>query len=210
MFLAVAAGIILLLCLLMMLKVTVQFNVMIENGRPELAIDIFSLFRLVRWRMRFPRSPQNRPLSAEPAGERQALTPVAQPLMGSGVTWQDAREVWRIIRWFLRHVSCSQWKTSTLFGTGQANTTGWLTGFLWALQEQFLFYMSRAWKMAAKPKVVIRPVFHQRLLSCRFECITSFRLGYAILAGMRFLIYWFWKRRWRQQKAFARRQMDLH
>ncbi len=197
MILAVVAGICLLLCLLVLSKVTVQLQVVINNARPELSFEVFSFFRLIRWRRKWPHSDHHGPVMSESSVSQPRLEPNVQSSIRQRYTVQDIREVWRMFRWFLRHVSCLKWEASTLFGTGQANTTGTLAGYFWALQGELLFLMSRALKMVTKPKVMIRPDFERRLWIYRFDCIVSFRIGYAILAGIRFFIYWCWlRRRW--------------
>lgn len=178
--------------LLLCTKITVQLQLVLHGFRPELSLEVRGFFRLLRKRIRWSYSePDGSPLPTTPTTRRTHRPRPSPPRW----TVHDGRAFWRIGRRFLRHVSVEKWETATVFGTGEAHVTGWLAGWLWSLQTQAQTLLLRTMKLRKPPRITIRPDFQRQRWFWRLDCITSFRLGHAIIAGIRLFSYWFWTRK---------------
>ena len=74
-----------------------------------------------------------------------------------------------------------------MFGAGDAAVTGSFTGILWALKGNVIGLVSNYFKLKQQPQIIVEPKFDQLMLNTSFSCIFSFRIGHAILAGIRFV-----------------------
>ncbi len=181
-------GLMILIVLLCWIKITVYIHLMLNGWRPEMTLEIVALFRLLRIRWSYP--------SSQPRlSSRSRLPKKIPPQTTSPWTVHDRRMLFRIGRQFLRHVTVERWETETLLGTGQAHVTGWLTGWLWSCQGLVQAALQRTMRWQTHPRVTIRPDFQRSCFVGRLSCITSFRFGHAIIAGVRLLAYWWWTRR---------------
>jgi len=189
--LLVVAGLIFLLC---SAKVTVCFRLKLDGWRPELSMEAV-FFRLLRKQIQwsYPQNASPATASTPPMVERD------ENLNGKrdALPWNihDGRALLQIVRRFLQHVSVQRWETVAVLGTGQSHVTGMLAGWLWALQgfAQAVLFRSMRWQTT--PRISIQPNFQRPCFVWHLHCITSFRLGHAIIAGVRLFVYWFWRRK---------------
>ena len=187
---------IVLICLLLLTKITIRLQLVVDGWRPEVMVEISAFFRLVRRRIDWSMAAGNGKSTWWTSGlsHMELRRPAA-----TDWSWHDGRALLYIIRRFLRHVAVEEWEMTTLFGTGQSHTTGLLSGWLWLLQTQAHALLFHSMKVRRPPRIFIRPDFQRRCLFWRIDCIASFRLGYAIIAGIRLFSYWLFRRRRRRQ-----------
>ncbi|MCA1056903.1 DUF2953 domain-containing protein [Rossellomorea aquimaris] len=96
----------------------------------------------------------------------------------------------RIIRHFLKKVKIDKIFWKTLFGTGDAASTGTMTGAIWGLKGSIIGLISRYMRLQSMPAVEVVPSFQKAVIQTHFSCIIQFRIGNAILVGLKILRYW--------------------
>lgn len=96
----------------------------------------------------------------------------------------------KIFRRFLQKVTVRDIKWHSRFGLGDAALTGILTGAVWSAKGSVVGIISRYMKLKDMPVMSVTPVFQHLWSETVFECIISFRVGQAILVGLRTLRYW--------------------
>ncbi|MBU9721119.1 MULTISPECIES: DUF2953 domain-containing protein [Bacillaceae] len=95
-----------------------------------------------------------------------------------------------IVRKFMSKVSVNEFHWKTLIGAGDAAITGSASGLLWAIKGNTIGIMSHYMQVKAEPKIYIEPEFQQLMVKTSFKCMVSFRIGHAILAGIKVLRHW--------------------
>ncbi|KAB2338838.1 DUF2953 domain-containing protein [Cytobacillus depressus] len=96
----------------------------------------------------------------------------------------------RIIKKFLRKVTIRQFDWHTSFGLGDAAYTGMFTGAFWAMKGSIIGVISHFMKLKTPPNLSITPQFQFALSQTSISCIFYFRIGHAMLAGIKLMKYW--------------------
>lgn len=96
----------------------------------------------------------------------------------------------KIIRRFLRKVHIKRLEWHTYFGVGDAAHTGMLIGMAWSVKGVVLHCLTRYMKLESTPHLTITPDFYKAISNTSLQCMIYFRLGYAILAGIRLIKHW--------------------
>lgn len=96
----------------------------------------------------------------------------------------------RIIRSFLKKVKLDHVQWKTLFGTGDAASTGTLTGTIWGMKGSIIGILSGYMRLQSIPVIEVTPTFQHAVIQTQFSCIIQFRIGNAILVGFKILRYW--------------------
>ncbi|MFA9558746.1 DUF2953 domain-containing protein [Evansella sp. AB-rgal1] len=96
----------------------------------------------------------------------------------------------KIVRKFMKKVSVNDFYWETHMGVGDAALTGSLSGALWAIKGNVLGVIANYMNLKTSPNIAINPQFQQMMLKTSFTCIISFRIGQAILAGIKVLRHW--------------------
>ncbi|MBM6617454.1 DUF2953 domain-containing protein [Bacillus suaedaesalsae] len=96
----------------------------------------------------------------------------------------------RIVSKFFSKVRVHKLEWHTNFGIGDAALTGVLVGAGWALKGSIIGLISRYMRLKEVPEMSITPLFLQVYSQTQIKCIISFRIGNAILAGIRIVKFW--------------------
>jgi hypothetical protein len=90
----------------------------------------------------------------------------------------------------LSHIRCTELQWNTRIGIGDAADTAVSVGVLWGLKTNLLGFLFKYLTLDAetKPKLSVDPQFNRTHFSTMMMCIVRVRLGYAILAGLLFLV----------------------
>jgi hypothetical protein len=96
----------------------------------------------------------------------------------------------RIVRNFLQKVTIKSLEWDTLIGVGDAAHTGMITGAIWALKGSLIGLLSHYFKLKVMPKITVTPHFQATVMQTRLSCIIQFRIGHAILAGLKLFKFW--------------------
>ncbi|MFL6557812.1 MAG: DUF2953 domain-containing protein, partial [Bacillus sp. (in: firmicutes)] len=95
-----------------------------------------------------------------------------------------------IVKSFFRKVSIKKLDWDTLIGAGDAAHTGMITGAIWALKGSIIGIISHYLRLREVPKVTVTPHFQAAVIQTRLTCIIQFRIGHAILAGLKLIKFW--------------------
>lgn len=96
----------------------------------------------------------------------------------------------QIVRKFFRRVTLKGLEWNTLIGLGDAAHTGTITGAIWAFKGSIIGLLSHYFKLTEVPKISVTPHFQAAVIQTRLTCIIQFRIGYAILAGLKLFKFW--------------------
>lgn len=96
----------------------------------------------------------------------------------------------QIVRKFLQKVTIKSLEWDTLIGVGDAAHTGMITGAIWALKGSLIGLLSHYFKLIVMPKITVTPHFQATVMQTRLSCIIQFRIGHAILAGLKLFKFW--------------------
>ena len=222
----IVAAVIGVLCLFLfmvaMMKLSVTIFFQHAQDDDEWKITFRTLFGIVRYTIHIPlvkvetTSPSiviaqktsmgNTPKSKE---KRKKYTP--KEVMDN---FRKAREftervvrLYDIMKNFFRHVSITKFEWQTKIGIGDAAATGMIVGLGWSLKYSVLAVCSKYMKLKTTPMITIIPSFHQAVSETKFICMIDFRIGHAILAGIRVIKHWRGNRL-SEIKAFATQQTN--
>lgn len=92
------------------------------------------------------------------------------------------------LRDFLKHLQCKEITWHTRIGIGDAAATGTLTGIVWSVKSIILASVTRYVTLRAFPRISVQPEWNGVGVRTQFRCIISFRVGHAIVAGIRILM----------------------
>jgi hypothetical protein len=95
-----------------------------------------------------------------------------------------------IVRKFFRKVIIKKFEWETMIGVGDAAHTGLITGALWAIKGGILGLISHYLKLNEMPKLSVTPHFQVAVIHTRLSCMIQFRIGHAILAGLKLFKFW--------------------
>ncbi|MBB6177165.1 hypothetical protein HNQ82_001998 [Anoxybacillus tengchongensis] len=173
-------------------RITIQFQHAQDND--QLTIDI-RLLRFLRYRFTVPLIE----ISKREAGivtEQKTNTGKDEK---TTFTVTDARErlaqvrqwlnrivhLHTIVKKFLQKVSVLQFHWHTQVGVGDAAKTGMIVGLGWSIKYYIVAMVSKYMNVCSHPSISIVPFFQGAVSRTSFTCMIRFRIGYAILAGLK-------------------------
>ncbi|MTH52839.1 DUF2953 domain-containing protein [Bacillus mangrovi] len=95
-----------------------------------------------------------------------------------------------IVRKFLKGIEITELEWHTRFGLGDAASTGSAAGILWGIKGIFCGAASGLMKLKTEPVIAVVPVFQGLCLDVVLTGMFRFRLGHAIIGGLRFVKFW--------------------
>jgi hypothetical protein len=95
-----------------------------------------------------------------------------------------------IMKKFLQHVSVLQFQWHTQIGVGDAAKTAVLVGVGWSVKYYVVAMISKYMNVCITPSISIVPFFQGAVSRTSFTCMIQFRIGYAILAGLKVVKHW--------------------
>ncbi|MCA1032349.1 DUF2953 domain-containing protein [Bacillus timonensis] len=95
-----------------------------------------------------------------------------------------------IIRKFLLRVTITKFEWHSILGIGDAASTGILTGLGWSIKGGILGIVGSHMILKTNPDITITPSFQQPFSQTNFVCMIHFRIGNAMLAGIRLVRFW--------------------
>lgn len=102
------------------------------------------------------------------------------------------REMVRVYRdagmYLISKASVSHLHWDTRVGTRDAAITGIIAGLLWNVKTLVLYILKLHVNFTSPPEISIKPDFNNAVLYTKFDCILTFKIGHAIIAGLKGLI----------------------
>jgi hypothetical protein len=95
-----------------------------------------------------------------------------------------------IIKKFLQKITIKKFEWQTLMGVGDAAHTGMMTGALWAVKGGIIGLLSHYMKLKVMPQLTVTPHFQASVIHTELTCMFQFRIGNAILAGLKLIKFW--------------------
>ncbi|WP_158591804.1 DUF2953 domain-containing protein [Oceanobacillus halophilus] len=92
------------------------------------------------------------------------------------------RKVTRALNAILNKTKLHKLNWSSLIGTGEASSTGVVSGALWALKGTLIGIFAEKLILECKPKVEVNPRYQQEYVQTNLDCMVSIRIGKAIQA----------------------------
>ncbi|MFC0270303.1 DUF2953 domain-containing protein [Metabacillus herbersteinensis] len=96
----------------------------------------------------------------------------------------------KIVSKFLKKISISRFEWHSQIGIGDAAYTGMLIGAAWSIKGGVTALFSSYMKLKSNPILTITPEFNRMCSRTKLQCIFHFRIGNAMVAGLRFVKYW--------------------
>lgn len=96
----------------------------------------------------------------------------------------------KIVRRFLKRVQVKQFEWHSLLGLGDAAHTGVLIGSCWTIKGSIIGLLTMSLHFQKMPSYTITPDFQNERFETDFFCILYFRVGQAIMTGIKLLRYW--------------------
>lgn len=198
MFWWIATAILLIIFLLIVtpLRIAITYGRMSENDR--LSVEVSAWFRLIRYRYEFP--------AINLKGSEDGPKVTAKMESKTDETWKNitgpkvkkwyhnyqeflekVHDLQPIVKKMTSRIRCVDLDWHTTLGTGDAAETGALTGLVWGAKSMLIAFFSHNISFRTIPRVSVEPVWNGKCIRTRFTCILQFRLGHAMIAGIRIL-----------------------
>ncbi|UTR11392.1 DUF2953 domain-containing protein [Evansella sp. LMS18] len=198
-FLWILVILILLLLIMPFLKLRVLVTYLHDGKNDDLSLQ-FSIFRIIKYTLNVPviavdkESPsivyEEHTDSALGGTERKQKFTVDEFLFDLRKFEQLLNHVvgfHTIIRKFLKKVSMLKLRWVTQIGAEDAALTGSSSGAVWMIKGNVLGIISNYMRLKTAPEIEVIPYFQQIKLKTSLKCMVSFRIGHAILAGIKVL-----------------------
>lgn len=196
-----------LLLLIIFTKLTILINYYHHNDNDDLKVQFKVWFGLIKYKMNIPlikiddNSPSVVIKGKTHMGEKSDETTKDKEIQITPDNLiskiKDAKETIKhvinmnvIVRKFLKKTSIKQFEWHSLIGVGDAAYTGMSTGALWTIKAGIVGILSHYIKLKELPNLSVTPHFQVAIIQTRITCIFQFRIGYAILAGLKIIKFW--------------------
>ena len=199
--------IILLLILIIFSKLTIRLNYYHHNDNDDLTVQFRIWFGLIKYTKNIPliKIDDNSPsIVVKGNSEMGNLSENGTPTKVEQIKKEDintylsnTREILQhvinmnvILRKFMKRVIVKHFEWHSLVGVGDAAHTGTITGALWAFKGSIVGMLSHFLRLKEMPTMSVTPHFQLAIIQTRLTCIFQFRIGYAILAGLKLIKFW--------------------
>lgn len=199
--------IILFILLIIFSKLTIRLNYFHHNDNDELKIQFRIWFGLIRYTMNVPliKIDDNSPSIVIKGNTQMGDTNENEPPTKEGQITKDsiasqltnAKEILQhvvnmnvIVSKFIKRIVVKNFEWHSLVGVGDAAHTGVITGALWTLKGSVVGMLSNFLRLKEMPILSVTPHFQMAIIQTHITCIFQFRIGYAILAGLKLIKFW--------------------
>ncbi|WP_163101224.1 DUF2953 domain-containing protein [Peribacillus alkalitolerans] len=205
-FIAIISLFIIILIIILFTKVTIEVFYYHGQDNDQLTVRIRALFNLVKKKIDVPlikvddNSPSLVVKEKVQTGEddSKAKKKVQQFTPHDFMDGlHDTREMLthiiglhKIIKKFLRTVTVHSFHWHSMIGTGDAAITGTLVGGAWGLKGVIVGILTRYLRFQVSPDYTITPSFQHAISLTKVNCIIRFRVGNAIMAGLKLIRFW--------------------
>ncbi|WP_235749778.1 DUF2953 domain-containing protein [Neobacillus bataviensis] len=196
-----------LFILIIFTKITILLNYYHHNDNDDLKVEFKIWFGLIKYKLNVPlikiddNSPSLVVKSHSHMGDSAAENPentVNQITQNDVVSsFEKTKELLErvidlhvIVRKFFKRVTIKNFEWQTLMGVGDAAHTGMLTGAIWAIKGSIVSILSHYFRLKEMPHLSVTPHFQAAVIQTQLTCMFQFRIGYAILAGLKMIKFW--------------------
>lgn len=197
--------IIFLLLLIIFSKLTIHINFFHHNDNDELKVELRIWFGLIKYKMNIPlikiddNSPSLVVKGNTQLGDSSEKNSTVEQITQDDIITKltNAKEIIQhvfkmnvIVSKFLKRIVIKHFEWHTLVGLGDAAHTGIITGALWSIKGGIIGILSNFMRLKKMPILSVTPHFQLAIIQTRITCIFQFRIGYAILAGLKLIKFW--------------------
>ncbi len=188
------------LVLMLFLKLNIKIEVQQINKDFDGTITIQMIARFIRYTMKIPAMDLDEETpSIVFREETEGLGPEEKQKMKLSVNdfiqmienfnkfLINTIDFYKIVQWFLSKCELSNVQWETHLGLEDAAKTGTGCGGIWMIKGTAFGLLAQHMRLVEGPKMEVYPYFQDLLISTRFQCIVSFRIGYAIRTGLKVL-----------------------
>ena len=183
-------------------KLTIDLTYKFDPNDQRLVVLIKALFGLIRIRMDIPelndtnteKQKSDKPVPSldknftdiDSIDEDEALK-AYRPIK----YWmKNMNELYKVMKKSLKKVRITQLVWKSAIGTGNAATTGIISGVGWSFKGTVIGMLSYYFSLKVQPQLEIRPIFNRKISNTYVKCIFQVRAGQAILAGLKIFKLW--------------------
>lgn len=183
-------------------KLTIDLTYKFDPNDQRLVVLIKALFGLIRIRMDIPElndtnTEKQKSEKTDPSldknftdidsiDEDEALK-AYRPIK----YWmKNMNELYKVVKKSLKKVRITQLVWKSAIGTGNAATTGIISGVGWGFKGTVIGMLSYYFSLKVQPQLEIRPIFNRKISNTYVKCIFQVRAGQAILAGLKIFKLW--------------------
>lgn len=113
------------------------------------------------------------------------------------VAWLDSaaeiikrlQEIHTMIKDFLQKVKIKNWRWYSQIGTGDAASTGVITGYAWSVKGIIVGVAGQYAEIIGAPQLEITPIFQGKTVASHCELTASFRIYRAVKAVIKLFIF---------------------
>ena len=197
----------LLFMLIIFTKITILVNYYHHNDNDDLKVEFKIWFGIIKYKLNVPlikiddNSPSVVVKSHSHMGDSTAENPehTVNQITNNDVMsgFQKTKDLLErvihlhvIVRKFLKRVTIKNFEWQTLMGVGDAAHTGVMTGAIWAIKGSIVSILSHYFRLKQMPLLSVTPHFQAAVIQTQLTCMFQFRIGYAILAGLKLIKFW--------------------
>jgi hypothetical protein len=204
----IAVGLIGLIMFISMMRMTILIDVKHAQDDDRVKITLKTLFGLIRYTINIPLvkldkeslgiivfrqdevgGNQNN-VDLHPKKSKYTPSEIAHSFRQTKQFINHVVHLHSIIKKFMSHISITKFEWHTTFGTGDAAYTGMAVGIGWSVKYGIVAIVSKYMKLKTVPVITITPSFQQAMSQTHFICMIHFRIGHAMLAGIRIVKHW--------------------
>lgn len=190
----------------MMTKIKVYINYQHHNDDDHLKIQFKVWFGLIKFKREFPlikiddnsptivvkqKNPETKQDSSEQKNKKQfSYEDLLNNLRNMKELITSVVSLHIIVQKFLKKIAVKKLEWHTVIGIGDAASTGMIAGAIWTVKGGLVGLISHFLKLQAVPNITITPQFQHAVSQIAFSCMIQFRIGHAMLAGIKILKYW--------------------
>ncbi|ART77623.1 hypothetical protein B4U37_16865 [Sutcliffiella horikoshii] len=201
------AIIIFLLVMVLVTKITIHFYYHHQQDNDQMTVKLSAWYGLLRYTIDVPLISVDKDTASIHVEEKTKVGG-GDPSQGKQKEkdfspkeiWQSFEDTYElvrhvvgmheIVRRLLSRMEVKHLEWHSNIGLGDAAHTGMFVGAGWSIKGGIVGFLSNYTDFRAKPELSITPYFQYTVSQTMFKCMIRFRIGYAMLAGIRIVKYW--------------------
>lgn len=194
----------LLFILIIFTKLSIYIRYYHFKDNDDLKIELRAWFGLIKYKIKIPlikvdnNSPSLVVKDESKKGEKKVSQITTNEMLSNMEKYKEILrnvvQLHRIVRKFCKKTLVKQFEWYSQVGAGDAAHTGMVTGAIWAVKGSIIGIIGQYFRVLEMPKVMVVPDFNRAITQTKLICIFQFRIGNALLVGIKLLTFWKGKR----------------
>lgn len=102
---------------------------------------------------------------------------------------KSMQEIHTMMKGFLQKVKIKNWRWRSQVGTGDAASTGVITGYVWSVKGMIVGMTGHYMDIIGAPQLEVSPIFQGKTVASHCELTASFRIYRAAKSAIRILVF---------------------